>query len=82
MTEKVLKRKCSVCGEALKILLKKKRAYSGGYYFGKMNLPIGKGEYRKVGKFKFGKMKGNVVKWIGKEKKFEYWECEKCFKED
>lgn len=77
-------RECVVCGKKLHIKLDKNNKISGGYYFGKMKLPIGKGEYKKVGisKFKIAGKKVNVVKWTGKHKTIEYWECKKCFNED
>ncbi|MDO8623657.1 MAG: hypothetical protein Q7R52_05420 [archaeon] len=75
-------KKCVVCGKKLNIKLNKDRIYNGGYYFGKVNAPIGKGKWKKVGKTKLlGKMI-DVVKWTGKNKKVEYWECKKCFNEN
>ena len=47
-----------------------------------MKLPVkGTGKYKKVGKTRIGKMKVDVVKWTGKEKEVEYWECNKCYEE-
>jgi hypothetical protein len=43
-----------------------------------MELPVGKGKYVEVGERKICGRKCEVVKWTGKEKKVEYWECEKC----
>jgi len=75
-----MKRRCSVCGKAINITLQGKK-YSNGHYFGKIKLPVGKGENKKVGVFKSGKHKFDVVKWTGKHKELEYWECNKCFEE-
>ena len=56
--------------------------YSRGAYFGRFKLPIkGTGKYEKVGTSKLGKLKVDVVKWAGKEKEVEYWECNSCFEE-
>lgn len=33
-----MKRKCSICGKELEIKLNKDGTYSGGNYFGKLNL--------------------------------------------
>lgn len=73
-------RECMVCGKKIKINIDKKGCYDNGHYFGKMKLPMGKGEYKKIGTSKLLKKPVDVVKWTGKEKKVEYWECNKCFK--
>ncbi|MEK6888384.1 MAG: hypothetical protein AABX14_05560 [Candidatus Aenigmatarchaeota archaeon] len=75
-----LKRKCLVCGKSINIVVKN-REYSGGNYFGEIKLPVKPGEYKKVGTTKIGRTKADVVKWTGKEKKIEYWECNKCFED-
>jgi hypothetical protein len=46
-----------------------------------MEIPIGKGENVKIGEQKIGKLKYTIVKWTGKHKKVEYWECNKCYAE-
>ncbi|MCR4368828.1 MAG: hypothetical protein NUV67_02885 [archaeon] len=80
--KKRLKRKCLICGKYFHTTVYENRKYSNGHYFGKIPAPIkGTGEWKKVGTFKFGKLKGNTVKWTGKEKKFEYWECNLCYEE-
>jgi len=82
MEEKTILRKCVICGKMLSIKIKESGKYDKGHYFGKMKYPVGKGTYKVVGKTRlFGKL-SDVIKWIGKEKEFEYWECEKCFKGD
>ena len=73
-----MKRMCSVCGKSINILLQGKK-YDNGHYFGKFRIPIGHGEHKKIGTCKSGKFKFDVVKWTGKEKEAEYWECNKCF---
>jgi len=75
-----VKRNCVVCGKAINVILLGKR-YKNGHYFGKIKLPIKPGEYKKIGTTKIGKFKIGVVKWTGKHKKVEYWECNNCFKE-
>ncbi len=79
-----LKRKCVVCGRSLKInILDNRGHYINGHYFGKFKIPIkGTGEYKKVGVSKIFKKKVDIVEWTGKEKEFEYWECEECYNED
>lgn len=77
----VIKRNCLVCGKEIKIRLNKDRTYSGGDYFGKIKLPIGKGKYIKIDKLNLFNNKADVVRWNGKEKEIEYWECNKCSKE-
>lgn len=74
-------RKCVVCGKKLSARIYLDGHYNNGHYFGKMKLPIGKGEHRQVGKMKLGRSNIPVVKWTGKEKEVEYWECNKCFDE-
>jgi len=74
-------RKCVVCGKCVKINLDKKGHYDNGHYFGKFKLPLkGTGCYKKVGASKILGEKVDVVKWTGKEKEVEYWECNRCCK--
>lgn len=78
-----IKRNCVVCSKKMTIKIADNGKYDKGHYFGKMKVPIeGTGKYVKTGTFKHFDLKGDVVKWTGKEKEFEYWECEKCFNED
>lgn len=82
-SKKKIKRNCVICGKKMSIKIDKQGKYNKGYYFGRMKLPIkGTGKYVKTGTFRHGKLKGKVVKWTGKNKEIEYWECKKCFKED
>lgn len=56
--------------------------YTGGHYFGKMKVPIGKGRWKKVGATTILKpiqKMTDIVEWSGKEKEVEYWECDKCY---
>lgn len=78
--EKIINRKCLVCGKAMRIKFDRKGHYSRGHYFGEFELPVGKGEWKETGSAKIGKSKYPVVKWTGK-KKVEYWECNECFEE-
>lgn len=71
---------CSVCGKTINVILNGKK-YTNGHYFGKFKLPLKPGKYKKVGTIKIGRSKIDVVKWTGKEKEVEYWECNKCFDE-
>jgi len=76
-----IKRNCVMCGKSLMIHINENGTYNKGYYFGKIKVPVGEGKYIKVGTTKlFGKII-DVVKWNGKEKKVEYWECNKCVNE-
>ncbi len=71
-----------VCGKKLRITLYPDGHYRDGHYFNKLKVPIkGTGEYKNVGKGKVGGKKINVVKWTGKEKEVEYWECQACYEE-
>lgn len=74
-------RKCLVCGNKIKIKLDEKRHYDNGHYFGKMELPVGKGEYKKIGTSKIFGKKIDVAEWTGKKEKVEYWECNECYKQ-
>lgn len=78
---KIIKRKCLDCGKQLKIKVYPDKHYHGGHYFSTLNVPVGKGEYKEVSKSKLFGKKVSVVKWTGKNKKVEHWECNKCFKE-
>ena len=74
-------RKCLVCGKSIRIKVYEDGHYNKGYYFKKLKIPIGKGEFKKIRTTKIGKRKIDVVKWAGKEKEIEYWECNDCFEE-
>ncbi len=64
-------RKCTVCGKR-----------KGTNYFGRLQIPTGKGKYKKVGESIMGPLgKVKIVKWTGKHKYIEYWECDRCEKE-
>lgn len=77
-----LKRKCLICGKKLKIIIKIKGRYTGGHYFGKLEIPDIENwkpkviRYTKIGKTKIGVVEDPPVKEI-----VENWECNKCFKE-
>jgi len=80
--KKRLKRKCLICGKYFYTIIRENGKYSNGHYFGKVPTQIeGTGEWKKVGTFRIGKLKGDTVKWTGKEKKFEYWECNSCYED-
>jgi hypothetical protein len=78
---KKMNRKCAVCGKKIRITLYKDGHYINGNYFNKIKIPIGKGEYKKIRTSKLFGKKVDIVKWNGKEKEVEYWECNKCFEE-
>ncbi len=82
----VIHKNCVVCGRKIKVKLSrtKKREIirRGGHYFGKIDLPVGKGKYVTIGEEKLfpdSDKKYKIVKWTGKHKKVEYWECPSCF---
>lgn len=81
LTKKKISRKCLVCGKRVNITLYPDGHYNNGHYFNKLKLPIGKGEYKKIGTSKLFGKKADVVKWTGKEKEVEYWECNECYEE-
>ena len=77
-----IRRKCLVCGKQINIKIYHDKHYHNSHHFGIMDLPIkGTGEYKAIGKSKTPGLKANIVKWTGKVKKVEYWECESCYKE-
>jgi transcription elongation factor Elf1 len=72
--KKIIIRKCSVCGKRLAIKINKRR-YTGGYYFGKINInPKSENWYDLRGRLVKVKVKGEKPKLV------EYWECEECYK--
>ncbi len=79
MTRKVI-RKCLVCGKKFNVEIDPKKWDKEGVYFGIIKFPVGKGKNVRVGEIKFGKHRFPVVKWTGKKKRVEYWECRSCFK--
>jgi len=72
-------RKCNICGRRLNIILNRDKTYEGGHYFGKVDVNEGNGDYVKIRTSKFLGKKTNIVRWTGKTRKAEYWECDKCF---
>lgn len=79
--KKAITKACAVCGRRMRIVLYNDGFYRNGHFFKTMKIPIGKGEYKKVGTSKMGGKKVDIVKWTGKEKTIEYWECNDCFSE-
>jgi len=77
-----IKRGCIICEKGLIINVNKDGTYDEGYFFGKMKFPIGKGKNVKVGTMKILGRKIDTVKWNGKEREVEYWECDKCINKD
>lgn len=75
-------RKCIVCGKELKIRLLDDSTYEGGHFFGRMELPVGDGEYKKMGKSDIFGKEIDLVEWTGKKEEVEYWECDDCYYED
>jgi len=53
-SSKSFARYCVICSKKLDITVYSNKTYTGGHYFGKIEL--------------------------GKKKKAEYWECNKCYK--
>lgn len=79
---KKIRRACLICGRKVNITIYEDGYYKNGHYFNKIKFPVkGTGIYKKVGTTKLGKMKADIVKWTGKEKEVEYWECNKCYEE-
>lgn len=83
MKKDKITRNCVVCGKELNIILLKNRKYTGGHYFGKIEIPIGEGEHKVIGQSDIlGKdKKVDVVDWIGESKEVEYWEFDDCYYE-
>lgn len=69
------KQRCSVCNSSFTIRLYPDGRYIGGHYFFTTTLSEGKGRYEKVGRV----IKHDIVRWTGKKKRAEYWECNGCF---
>ncbi len=79
---KKLNGRCLVCRKKIRIKIYKDGHYTGAHYFNKLKIPIkGTGIYKKIGTTKLLGKKINVVKWTGREKEIEYWECNSCFEE-
>jgi len=78
---KTLLRRCLVCGKQIRVRIYPDGHYLNGQFFKKLKVPIGQGHYKEIGKTRFGKSRFKVVKWIGKEKEIEYWECNACYEQ-
>lgn len=71
-----------MCGKKLRIKLYPDRSYRGGEFFGRHKMPIeGTGDWKKTGTWKFMGRNFNIVKWTGKEREEEHWECPECYEE-
>jgi len=78
---KKINRVCLVCGKRIRVTLYADRHYRNGHYFATIKFPVGKGEYKKIGTSTLFGKKVDIVKWTGKEKEVEYWECNICYDE-
>src|SRR3989344_7899862 len=76
---KKIRRNCTVCNRLINITLYPDGHYKNGHYYNKIKIPIGRGEYKKVRTTKLFGKKYDVVKWTGKKKEVEYWECNSCY---
>ena len=74
-------RKCLVCGKKILVRVCRDGYCRNGQYFGTIEVPIGKGEYKKIRTTKIAGQKIDVAEWTGKKKEVEYWECNACFEE-
>ena len=64
-----ISKKCIVCGKRINLTLYSDKNYRGGYYFGTMELPFGKGEYKDLKTTKLFGKKIKITKWTGKKGK-------------
>ena len=81
--KKTINRKCIICSNNIRIEVFKNGEYKNGHYFDKIKVPIrSTGEYKNVGTSRLFGKKVNIVKWTGKEKEVEYWECNKCYEKN
>jgi len=79
---KRLTRKCLVCGNRIRVAVYPDGHYKGGHFFNRIKLPVkGTGKYKKTGTRRLFGKKVAIVKWTGKEKEIEYWECDTCYDE-
>jgi len=77
-----ISRTCIACGKRISIKLYPDRSYRGGEFFGRHKIPIeGTGEWKKTGTWRFLGRKFSIVKWTGKEREEEHWECPECYEE-
>ena len=77
-----IERKCIVCGNQLKIRLMENREYSGAHYFGRIEVPVGEGENKIIGKTRIMDLEMRIFEWTGEYIEEEYWECDKCFQKE
>lgn len=75
-----INRSCVVCGDRIQIKVGANGRYDNGHFFGVIKVPIKRtGKYRRVGSSKVLGRAVPVVKWTGKERDLEYWECDLCY---
>ena len=80
--KKIIYRNCLVCGKKIRIIVYRDGHYTNSRYFSKLKIPLkGTGKYKKVGTSELLGKKVDVIKWTGKEKEVEYWECSNCYEE-
>lgn len=70
-------RQCVICGKNILVKVFASGEYTCGHYFGEIEQAK---KYIPTGEtMDLGKIKSQIVKPAGKVKKWEYWECEKCY---
>ncbi|WP_227376269.1 hypothetical protein [Haladaptatus halobius] len=55
-----------MCGTVLEITVNDDGQYSGGYYFGEFENPIGDGDHKKVDEIDLDGQNTDVVEWTGR----------------
>lgn len=77
--KKIFTRQCVICGESFLVNVFPNGKYSGGNYFGRVEVAE---SYRDTGKtFDLGNgARVQIADPVGKVEKSEYWECDKCYK--
>lgn len=72
-------RKCSICGQNIRIVLYHDGKYRGGHYFGKIPMRF-TGTRKIVSYFRLGRKYFPVIDLKPvKTSEVEYWECSKCY---
>lgn len=69
---RMLARSCADCGRKIRITVYPDGHYRGGQYYGRVSVPVGSGETKKIGTMRISSMKVPVVRWTGEKIETEY----------
>ena len=74
-----IERTCVTCGEIITVSVEEDGSYSGGHYFGSMEVPTDDAEVVSRQPSDIEGFEGIEVVEYSEYEEFEYWECDNCY---